>query len=86
MVKAKHFLAYMQQRGIINFNLAQEYCQVYGDKYILEKKEILFALKQLDVNRKNLIKALEQCAIIAIESGGHLITAYQKSSFKGYKK
>lgn len=86
MAQTKHFLARMQQRLILYSTLAQQYGQVYGDKYILVKKEILFALKQLDVKRKNLIKALDQGGIIAIESWGNLITAYQISSFKGYKK
>ena len=87
MFKTKHFGDRIQQRGILNstIELAQEYGQIYGDKYILGKKEIIFALKNIDSKRKKLIKALDQGGIIAVESGGSLITAYQLNSYKRSK-
>ena len=87
MFETKHFGDRIQQRGILNstIELAQEYGQIYGDKYILGKKEIISALKNIDSKRKKLIKALDQGGIIAIQSGGSLITAYQLNSFKRSK-
>ena len=45
------------------------------------KKQIDAAIKKLDQERKNLIKARDQGGVIAVEADGVLITAYRFNSF-----
>lgn len=83
MPKTKHFLSRIQQRGILQstIEVAQKYGLPKGDKLILGKKEIDDAIKSLDHERKNLIKARDQGGVIAVEADGVLITAYRFESF-----
>ena len=61
--------------------MAQKYGLPKGDKLILGKKEIDVAIKSLDLERKNLIKARDQGGVVAVEADGVLITAYRLESF-----
>ena len=83
MPKTNHFLSRIQQRGILQstIEVAQKYGLPKGDKLILGKKEIDVAIKSLDLERKNLIKARDQGGVIAVEADGVLITAYRFESF-----
>ena len=83
MPKTNHFLSRMQQRGILQstIEVAQKYGLPKGDKLILGKKEIDVAIKSLDLERKNLIKARDQGGVVAVEADGVLITAYRLESF-----
>ena len=82
--KTKHFNARIQQRGILasTLELAQKYGWPKGDKLVLGKKQIQSALKSLDQERKELIKAMDQGGCVFVEADGHLITAYQLDSFR----
>ena len=83
MLKTRHFASRIQQRGILQstIEVAQRYGSPRGDKLVLGKKQIDAALKQLDDERKNLIKARDQGGVIAVEADGVLITAYRFESF-----
>ena len=83
MPKTNHFLSRIQQRGILQstIEVAQKYGLPKGDKLILGKKEIDIAIKSLDLERKNLIKARDQGGVVAVEADGVLITAYRLESF-----
>ena len=83
MSKTKHFSARIQQRGILEstIKVAQKYGLPDGDKIILGKKQIDFAIKDLDKERKDLIKARDQGGVIAVEADGILVTAYRLESF-----
>ena len=83
MPKTNHFLSRIQQRGILQstIEVAQKYGLPKGDKLILGKKEIDIAIKSLDLERKNLIKARDQGGVVAVEADGVLITAYRFESF-----
>ena len=83
MPKTNHFLSRIQQRGILQstIEVAQKYGLPKGDKLILVKKEIDVAIKSLDLERKNLIKARDQGGVVAVEADGVLITAYRLESF-----
>ena len=83
MSKTSHYISRIQQRGILEstIDVAKRYGFPKGDKYILGKKQIDFAIKTLDQERKNLIKARDQGGVIAVESDGVLITAYRFNSF-----
>ena len=83
MPKTNHFLSRIQQRGILQstIEVAQKYGLPKGDKLILGKKEIDVAIKSLDLERKNLIKARDQGGVVAVEADGVLITAYRFESF-----
>ena len=83
MPKTNHFLSRIQQRGILQstIEVAQKYGLPKGDKLILGKKEIDGAIKSLDLERKNLIKARDQGGVVAVEAEGVLITAYRLESF-----
>ena len=82
--KTKHFNSRTQQRGILasTIELAEKYGWPKGDKIVLGKKQIQFALKSLDQERKQLIKAMDQGGIVAVEADGYLITTYRLDSFK----
>ena len=82
MPKTNHFLSRIQQRGILQstIEVAQKYGLPKGDKLILGKKEIDVAIKSLDLERKNLIKARDQGGVVAVEADGVLITAYRYES------
>ena len=84
MLKTNHFVSRIQQRGILHstIELAQKYGMPKGDKLILGKKQIDKIIKNLDVERKNLIKARDQGGVIAVEADGVLITAYRLDSFR----
>ena len=77
------FIFAILQRGILQstIEVAQKYGLPKGDKLILGKKEIDVAIKSLDLERKNLIKARDQGGVVAVEADGVLITAYRLESF-----
>tara|TARA_Y100001978_G_C23269595_1_gene235211 strand:+ start:172 stop:444 length:273 start_codon:yes stop_codon:yes gene_type:complete len=83
MSKTKHFITRIQQRGILQstIELAQRYGLAKGDKLVLGKKQIDAAIKILDQERKDLMKARDQGGVIAVEADGVLITAYRFDSF-----
>ena len=84
MPKTKHFISRIQQRGILQstIEVAQRYGFPKGDKIILGKKQIDAAIKTLDQERRDLLKARDQGGIIAVEADGVLITAYRLNSFR----
>ena len=71
MPKTKHFNSRIQQRGILESTIeaAQKYGLPDGDKIILGKKQIDFAIKNLDKERKNLIKARVCLAMVVVIFG-----------------
>tara|TARA_Y100000589_G_scaffold272668_1_gene265828 strand:+ start:197 stop:466 length:270 start_codon:yes stop_codon:yes gene_type:complete len=84
MPKTKHFISRIQQRGILQstIEVAQRYGFPKGDKIILGKKQIDAAIKTLDQERRDLLKARDQGGVIAVEADGVLITAYRLNSFR----
>tara|TARA_B100000212_G_C27367453_1_gene530959 strand:- start:1890 stop:2159 length:270 start_codon:yes stop_codon:yes gene_type:complete len=84
MPKTKHFISRIQQRGILQstIEVAQRYGFPKGDKIILGKKQIDAAIKTLDQERRDLLKARDQGGVIAVEANGVLITAYRLNSFR----
>ena len=84
MPKTKHFISRIQQRGILQstMEVAQRYGFPKGDKIILGKKQIDAAIKTLDQERRDLLKARDQGGVIAVEADGVLITAYRLNSFR----
>ena len=84
MPKIKHFISRIQQRGILQstIEVAQRYGFPKGDKIILGKKQIDAAIKTLDQERRDLLKARDQGGVIAVEADGVLITAYRLNSFR----
>ena len=84
MPKTKHFISRIQQRGILHstIEVAQRYGFPKGDKIILGKKQIDAAIKTLDQERRDLLKARDQGGVIAVEADGVLITAYRLNSFR----
>ena len=55
-----------------------------GDKLVLGTKQIDSAIKDLDQEKKHLLKARDQGGVVAVEADGVLITAYQFDSYKKY--
>ena len=84
MAKTRHFCSRVQQRGILQstIEMAQRYGFPKGDKMILGKKQIDSAIKDLDQERKNLLRARDQGGVVAVEADGVLITAYRLESFR----
>lgn len=84
MPKTSHFISRIQQRGILQstIEMAQRHGMPKGDKFILGKKQIDSAIKKLDEERKNLLKARDQGGVVAVEADGVLITAYRLDSFR----
>ena len=87
MIKTNHYRSRIQQRGVLQstVDLAIAYGSKRGDKFILGKKQLRVVLAELDQLRKQVLKALDQGGIVAVESGGSLITAYLLNSYKRTK-
>ena len=83
MSKTIHFMTRIQQRGIqlSSIELAMRYGLPKGDKLVLGKKQIDKAIKRIDKERKDLLKARDQGGLVAVEAEGVLITAYRLQSF-----
>lgn len=86
MAKTKHYGARIAQRGIreTTVQLAQMHGIPHGDKLVLGRKQIRTVLEELDRERKELIRAMDKGGVVVVESGGVLITAYDRDSFKSY--
>ena len=84
MLKTKHFGSRIQQRGILQstIEMAQRYGFQKGDKLVLGTKQIDSAIKDLDQEKKHLLKARDQGGVVAVEADGVLITAYRLESFR----
>ena len=83
MAKSKHFCNRIQQRGVhqSTVDLAISYGIKKGDKFILGKKQLKVVLAEIDQLRKQVLKAVDQGGVVAVESEGCLITAYRLDSF-----
>ena len=83
MSKTIHFMTRIQQRGIqlSSIKLAMRYGLPKGDKLVLGKKQIDKAIKRIDKERKDLLRARDQGGLVAVEAEGVLITAYRLQSF-----
>ena len=83
MSQTIHFMTRIQQRGIqlSSIELAMRYGLPKGDKLVLGKKQIDKAIKRIDKERKDLLKARDQGGLVAVEAEGVLITAYRLQSF-----
>ena len=83
MIKTNHYQSRIQQRGVLQstVDLAIAYGSKWGDKFILGKKQLRVVLAELDQLRKQVLKAVDQGGVVAVESEGCLITAYRLDSF-----
>ena len=83
MIKTNHYRSRIQQRGVLQstVDLAIAYGSKRGDKFILGKKQLRVVLAELDQLRKQVLKAVDQGGVVAVESEGCLITAYRLDSF-----
>tara|TARA_B100000212_G_scaffold307223_1_gene256263 strand:+ start:161 stop:433 length:273 start_codon:yes stop_codon:yes gene_type:complete len=83
MKQTIHFMTRIQQRGIqlSSIELAKRYGLTKGDKLVLGKKQIDEAVKKIDKERKDLLRARDQGGLVAVEAEGVLITAYRLQSF-----
>ena len=84
MLTTKHFGSRIQQRGILQstIEMAQRYGFPKGDKIVLGTKQIDSAIKDLDLEKKHLLKARDQGGVVAVEADGVLITAYRLESYR----
>ena len=69
MPKTKHFISRIQQRGILQstIEVAQRYGLLKVTRLFLAKKQIDAAIKTLDQERRDLLKARDQGGVIAVE-------------------
>ena len=83
MIKTNNYRSRIQQRGVLQstVDLAIAYGSKRGDKFILGKKQLRVVLAELDQLRKQVLKAVDQGGVVAVESEGCLITAYRLDSF-----
>tara|TARA_Y100001968_G_scaffold207515_1_gene190721 strand:+ start:374 stop:643 length:270 start_codon:yes stop_codon:yes gene_type:complete len=84
--KTRHYEKRIQQRGIrpATIELALRYGLAEGeDRMVLRRKEILSALKAVDIERKNLVHALDQGGVVVAQGdNGALVTAFRFDSYK----
>tara|TARA_B100000989_G_C19300114_1_gene368066 strand:- start:216 stop:497 length:282 start_codon:yes stop_codon:yes gene_type:complete len=83
MIKTNHYRSRIQQRGVLQttVDLAIAYGSKKGDKFILGKKQLKVVLAELDQLRKQVLKAVDQGGVVAVENEGCLITTYRLDSF-----
>jgi len=86
MAKTHHYRARLSQRGIreTTVRLALNYGDSYGDKVVLGRQQIRKALQGVDELRKELVRAMDKGGVVVVESGGVLVTAYDRDSHARY--
>ncbi len=80
MIKTKHIVDRMNQRGINAkmIELALEYGINKKDKIILDKKNISKLLKEIDSYRKDLLKIMDKNGLVVVAVNDSLLTVYNK--------
>ncbi|MCV2352641.1 DUF4258 domain-containing protein [Paucibacter sp. B2R-40] len=77
-----HIKQRMAQRGISKamVDLALEQGRIEGDKHVIDRKEALKRLRELDAERRVLTKILDKGGIAVVSEGESLITTYNRNS------
>ena len=80
MIKTKHIVDRMNQRGINAkmIELALEYGINKKDKIILDKKNISKLIKEIDSYRKDLLKIMDKNGLVVVVDNHTLITTYKR--------
>lgn len=80
MIKTKHIIDRMNQRGINSkmIELVLEYGVVKKDKIILDKKNLSKVLKEIDYFRKDLLKVMDKKGLVVVADNEYLITTYNR--------
>jgi hypothetical protein len=81
MKKTNHFVSRMEQRGIKNdlVELTLAYGHDEGDKTILNRKEALGLIDELNQFKKTILRAVEKRGVVVVSDNGVLLTTYNYS-------
>jgi hypothetical protein len=86
MITTNHVLSRMSKRGLTKpmIDLAFEYGKSRGDKLILNKKTIQNIIRELDKQRKDLLKIQDKGGVTVVMENDILVTAYNTNSYNSY--
>ncbi len=84
MHKTEHFKERAGQRGVTMemVNLALEYGEIDGDRYVLSDSVIHEAIADLKAMQKRLEHAKRKGGVTVVVNGETLITTYRTNSFR----
>ncbi len=82
MQQTRHIKQRMSQRGISQdmVNLVLTHGVIEGDKYVVGRKEALARLRELDNERRLVIKILDKGGVEVVTENNQLITTYNRNS------
>ncbi len=80
MIKTKHIIDRMNQRGISSrmIDIVLDYGVSRKDKIILDKKSLSKVLKEIDSYRKDLLKIMDKNGLVIVAVDDYLITTYNR--------
>ncbi len=80
MIKTKHLIDRMNQRGISSkmIELVLEYGVNKKDKIILDKKNLSGLLKEIDSYRKDILKIMDKNGLVVVAADDYLLTTYNR--------
>ena len=78
MIKTKHLVNRMNQRGIgaKMIELALEHGINKNDKVVLDRKNISKLIKEIDSYRKDLLKIMDKDGLVVVAVNNSLLTTY----------
>jgi hypothetical protein len=83
MFHTRHMLSRMNYRAMTQdlVDLALEYGECQGDKYVLGRRGLQSLLVKLRSLERTVVRALDKGGVIVVEEGGDLITTYSAKSY-----
>lgn len=84
MQQTVHMNQRMNQRGITMamVDLALEYGEIEGDRWVLNRKQAVQTIKDLELRLRTAKKVLDKGGLVVVSDGTTLITAYNFDSKK----
>lgn len=82
MHQTAHINKRMSQRGITKnmVDLALTYGEIQGDKYVLDRQGVQKRLREMEAERRALMKVLDKGGVEVVAEDGVLITTYNRNS------
>lgn len=75
---SKHARIRMGQRGIPGkmIELARRHGRVEGDQWVLDRREALAVLNEVDAERAALLKVIDKGGVVVVEEDNTVVTAF----------
>lgn len=86
MHQTAHIKQRMTQRGITKnmVELALTYGEIQGDKYVLDRQVVQKRLREMEAERRALMKVLDKGGVEVVADDNALITTYNRDSRRNW--